>query len=101
MAAHACYPMKIDVLMDDAVPATVLTNYPISVYCVVDDRCDPTFPVKPISEQICNMSQLYASSEKKIQYKKPTSRISHENVAYDASKFTLLVLSTSVLVLDS
>lgn len=62
MAAHACYPMKIDVLMDDVAPATVSTNYPISVYCVVVDRCDPTFPVKPIWGKR-NMKQPYNATQ--------------------------------------
>lgn len=63
MAAHACYPMKIDVLMGDAVPATESTNYPISVYCVVVDRCDPTFPVKPISGQTSYQTPKWIKKE--------------------------------------
>lgn len=70
MAVHACYLMKIDVLMDDVVPVTVLTNYPISVYCVVVDRCDPAFPVKPVRAptQTQTAVELFEREAKKFRH---------------------------------
>lgn len=38
MVAHAYCQMKIGVVMVDVVQVTVMINYPILIYCVVDDQ---------------------------------------------------------------
>lgn len=38
MEGHSCYPMRIDVAMDDGAPAMVLTDCPVSIYYVADGQ---------------------------------------------------------------
>lgn len=47
MAVHSCCPMKIDASKDDAFRVMVLTNCPVSIYCVADGQFVPTSLVIP------------------------------------------------------
>jgi hypothetical protein len=47
MEEHAYYPMKIDVLMVDVSRVRGETNYPVSIYYVVDDLYNLAFLEAP------------------------------------------------------